>query len=43
MVQYVLKNGYESGVESNGADLVYTGDDLSNYTDIFDNAKTEVT
>ena len=31
------------GEESNGADLVYTDDEISSYSDIFDNAETDVT
>ena len=31
------------GEESSGADLVYTDDEISSYSDIFDNAETEVT
>ena len=41
MVEYIFKNGFQGSNESNGADLIYKGDDLSNYTDIFDHAETE--
>jgi len=35
--------GNMGGSSSNGATLEYTGDDYDSYTDIFDNAKTDIT
>ena len=41
MVEYVRKNGFVTSDECRGADLIYTGDDPSNYTDIIDHAETD--
>ena len=43
MVEYVRKNGFVTSGECHGADLVYTGDDPSYYTDITDHAETDAT
>ena len=43
MVEYVRKNGFVTSGECHGADLVYTGDDPSSYTDIIDHAETDAT
>ena len=40
MVAYVRENGFSGSSESHGADLVYSGENLSNYTDIVDHAET---
>ena len=41
MVEYVRKNGFTDINECNGADLVYKGDSLSDYSDIVDHAETK--
>ena len=41
MVEYVRKNGFVTSDECHGADLVYTGDNPSNYADILDHAETD--
>jgi hypothetical protein len=40
-MDWIRKNGFPPATDIHGADLVYTGDEQSNYSDILDNARTK--
>lgn len=42
-MDWIRKNGFPPATNIHGADLLYSGEDLSNYADIVDNAQTEAT
>lgn len=42
-MDWIRKNGFPPATNIHGADLLYSGEDLSNYADILDNAETEAT
>lgn len=42
-MDWIRKNGFPPATNIQGADLLYSGEDLSNYADILDNTETEAT
>ena len=40
-MDWIRKNGFPPATDIHGADLLYSGEDLSNYSDIIDNAETK--
>ena len=42
-MDWILENGFPPATNIHGADLLYTGEDLSDYADILDHAETEAT